>query len=66
MAKKETAKAQQKKKETSTSNARKTVKVKFILSPLQRYRLAYGIGEEAEIEGLQAKELIDNGYAEKA
>ncbi len=42
----------------------KLVKVKFILSPTGRFGLGYNPGEKASLFELQAKELIEAGYAE--
>lgn len=38
-------------------------KVKFILSPVGAFKLAYHIGEEAEFSETLANELIEAGYA---
>jgi hypothetical protein len=39
-------------------------KIRFIKSPTGVYNLAYCVGEVAEMKELQAKELIDAGFAE--
>jgi len=38
-------------------------KIKFIKSPTGRFGLAYGEGEEAELNEALANELIEFGYA---
>jgi hypothetical protein len=38
-------------------------KVRFVLSPTGHFGLGYNIGEEAEFEDKQAKELIEMGFA---
>jgi hypothetical protein len=40
------------------------VKIKFLLSPTGKFSLAYNVGEEAQINELQANELVEAGYAE--
>ena len=39
-------------------------KVKFILSPIGAFNLAYAVGMEAELSDSQAETLIEAGYAE--
>lgn len=38
-------------------------KIKFIKSPLGTFKLAYGVGMEAEINEGQAAVLVDAGFA---
>ena len=45
------------------SITKKTLKVKFIVSPTGAYNLAYNVNEEAELPELKAQELIDAKYA---
>jgi hypothetical protein len=40
------------------------VKVKFLISPIGRFNLAYFEGQEAELSSEFAQELVDLGYAE--
>jgi hypothetical protein len=40
------------------------VKVRFLISPIGRFNLAYFEGQETELSGEFAQELVDLGYAE--
>lgn len=60
--KKETAEATDKRK--AVKKPRKSVKIKFLKSPIAVYKLAYNIGETVSINPLQAEELVEAGYAE--
>jgi hypothetical protein len=42
----------------------KLVKVKFLLSPVGKFNLAYGVGEIGEFLEKQADELVEAKYAE--
>ena len=56
---------------TSSSAPKKiTGKIRFLISPLQRFRLGYSAGDEVKVKDLglkpeQIQELIDSDYAEK-
>jgi len=44
--------------------APKTKKVKFKKSPTGAYNLAYSAGDEATLSAQQAKEVVEDDYAE--
>lgn len=58
------------KKQTAASklgaavNKKSFVKVKFLLSPTSKFKLAYNVGEEGAFEEKQAAELVQAKYAE--
>lgn len=39
------------------------MRIRFIKNPVGKYNLAYDLGEEVTLPDLQARELIEDGYA---